>query len=340
MIRGPKYRLGVHVEEANKMSNPTPAFVCMVILAVIVASPAAGEPPVHSPTNEVQQAVFERAERQEPRSTVTFGRRSPRVGDRVEQAIALEMRLTTSLRQGNQILEKKHMTMRSQQRRVVTTTNVNQARADAVEVKYLKATKQIDAAEPVQPAADAPGASQPVEGKTYRCRREGGEDGKLVVTDAAGHLPPTDEYEIVAQNMDMVGRSNPLAEFLAGRTLAAGQTVTLPNDVAGRLFNLEKRYGEVERFDLTLEKLPAQDGAACAVFLARVEAASNDSSQMRLDVEGPLVVEVATCRVVRMSLSGPMGLSETRGSYSMAQQLLGMGQLKMSLASAYRDAQR
>jgi hypothetical protein len=78
----------------------------------------------------------------------------------------------------------------------------------------------------------------------------------------------------------------------------------------------------------------------CAVFLARVEAASSDSSQMRLQVEGPLVLQLDTCRAVRVDLSGPIGMSETRGSYSTAYQMIGTGQLKMRIASTYRDAAR
>ena len=48
-----------------------------------------------------------------------------------------------------------------------------------------------------------------------------------------------------------------------------------------------------------------------AVFQANVDAASNNRTQMRLEVEGPLVVDVATCRAQRISLLGPIGMSET-----------------------------
>jgi hypothetical protein len=161
-----------------------------------------------------------------------------------------------------------------------------------------------------------------------------------MITDENGQTPPPDEYEIVAQNMEMVGRANPLASFLAGRSIAVGETVNLPKDLADQLFNPGDRFGEVTRFDLLLEKAETQDGTPCAVFLARVEAASNDSSQMRMQMEGPLVMQIDTCRAVQLSLSGPIGMSETRGSYSTAYQLIGTGQLKTSIESAYRDAKR
>ena len=279
------------------MFKANSAIASAAILAVALTS-AAGQPMDQPRREAVRPTAFERPGNLNRADAVTFGRRAPRIGDCIEQTLSLEMQLNTSMRQGNQLLEKTRTTMRNHQRRLVTTLSVDQGRSDAVKVRYLEATKQLEAGDAVEEVAESPGVPQPVSGKTYLCRREGGDDGKLVITDAAGHIPPANEHEIVAQNMEMVGRSNPLAEFLAGRTMSVGETVSLPKNIAGRLFNLGKRYGEVTRFDLTLQKTRADGNVQCAEFLARVEAASNDSSQMRLEVEGPLVVELATCRVV------------------------------------------
>ena len=129
-------------------------------------------------------------------------------------------------------MEKNETTMRNTQRRAVTTTEVLSGRTQAVLVRYPEATKQmLVGADASQPAADgkapetSPPVPQPVQGKAYRCRREPGDNGKLIVTDADGLIPPLDEFEIVAQGMEMVGRANPLAEFLAGRSVAVGQTL-------------------------------------------------------------------------------------------------------------------
>jgi hypothetical protein len=138
--------------------------------------------------------------------------------------------------------------------------------------------------------------------------------------------------------MEMVGRANPLAAFLHGRTIAIGETVELPKEVADRVFNLSSKFGKVSRFDLTLQKLTPD--STRAVFLARVDAGSNDASQMRLQVEGPIVVDIASCRAAQTSLVGPIGMSETRGSYSTTYQVIGTGRLQMSIASQYRDARR
>jgi hypothetical protein len=305
-----------------------------LLLGVFIAPNAYCQQPTDGTTRSVEQAAFERTQNA-AQQTVKFGRRPARVGDEVEHTVSLETRLKTSLRQGNEFVGKNQLLVLTDQQRRVTSTEVDQDRVIAVEVHFLVATKQITAPHlRPQPTSGA----QPVQGKTYRCRRAGGENAQLIVTDLKGQTPPSDECEIVAQTMDMVGRPNPLAQFLAGRKVAIGETIELPKELANQIFNLGDRLCEVTRFELTLEKVDTHNGAPSATFLARVEAASNDSSQMRLQVEGPLVVEAGTCRAMKLALTGPIGMSETRGSYSTVYQLLGTGQLQVSIESAYRDA--
>jgi hypothetical protein len=234
---------------------------------------------------------------------------------------------------------KNQTTVRTNQKRVLTTTAVENGRAVAIQLHYPMATKQetiIEGLDANQPTV----TPQPVQGKAYICRRGPGENSELVVTDEAGNRPPTDEYEIVAQQMQMVGRINPLAQFLAGRTIAVGEKLELPSSVASQIFNLGDKFGKVSRFTLTLQRVQSENGVTCAVFQANVEAVSAAATQMRLEVEGPLVVDVATCRAHKIALVGPIGMSETRGSYSTAYQVIGTGKLQMSIASTYRDAQR
>jgi len=59
---------------------------------------------------------------------------------------------------------------------------------------------------------------------------------------------------------------------------------------------------------------------------------------MRLQVEGPLIVQADSCRAVRVDLNGPIGMSETRGSYSTAYQVIGTGHLKTSISATCREA--
>lgn len=312
----------------------------MVIFAVGVAI---GAPPINSATKPVQKASFDRPPTREDRQLVTFSNRPARVGDEVEQTLGLELRMATTIRRGNELGDKSRTTARNEQRRLVTTTHVESNRAVAVRVQYLEATKQLTANEGEQATQSLKEASktpQPVAGKIYLCQRMPGDDGALAITDAEGHIPPLDEFEIVAQHMEMVGRPNPLAEFLAGKSLTVGQTIELPKEVASKIFNLGEQFGEITRFALTLKKVESHDNTTQAEFLAHVEAASSNASQMRLELEGPLAVDIETSRAVKVDLAGPIAMSETRGSYSTSYQVIGTGQLKISVASAYRDTKR
>ncbi len=322
-------------------------FACLTAVSLF-AAPAMAQRTQPASKSAVQAASFDRTP-SPPAQAVRFTRRPAQVGDQSEQTISFEMRLATTLRRGREIVDKNEKTIRNTQRRTVTTAEMDSSRTTGVRVKYEEAKTQVVGKPAVNPNADAAAPAdstvvQPVSGKAYRCRRELGSEGqddigKLIVTDDAGQVPPPAEYEIVAENMDAVGRINPLAEFLADRTIKIGEKVTLPKEVAERVFGTDQ-FGQVTRFDLTLQKIQKEDSGACAVFLANVEAAAHGTSQMGLQVEGPMVVQLETCRAIRTDLSGPIGMSETRGSYSTMHQLIGTGQLKMSVASVYHDADR
>ncbi len=316
--------------------NVAVARAVAALVTILTVCTAVGQP---SPDSRIEQAAFSRPASNNAIRQVSFARQVVHVGDEVEQNVGLELRMTMTMRQANEMVGKNQTTVRTNQKRVLTTTEVENGRTVAVRLQYPVATKQesiIEGSDANQPTL----AVQPMQGKTYVCRRDSGENGELVVTDEAGNRPPTDEYEIVAQQMQMVGRPNPLAQFLAGRTFAVGEKVELPNSVASQIFNLGDKFGKVSQFSLTLQKVQQEGGMTCAVFQANVEAVANSATQMRLEVEGPLVVDVATCRAQKISLVGPIGMSETRGSYSTAYQVIGTGKLQMSVASTYRDARR
>jgi hypothetical protein len=252
-----------------------------------------------------------------------------------------------TMRRENELVGNNQTTVRTKQHRIVTATAVESGMTMAAQIQYSEATKQVIAAEApsgLAQGSDAiaqyPVTPQPVQGKTYLCQRLPGENGILQVTDEKGNRPPTDEYEIVAAQMDMVGRPNPLAQFLGGRDVKVGEAFSLPKDLASKVFNLGDKFGEVTNFELTLQKIESQEGAQCGVFLANVEAAANGASQMRLQVQGPLVVQADSCRAVRVDMDGPIGMSETRGSYSTAYQVIGTGHLQTSISATYREAQR
>jgi hypothetical protein len=334
-----------HEEDACPPTSSNPAAnmkTGIIIAAVLVTNLAVGSASGQQlADSNIGQASFNAASHQ-PASVgqrVSFSRQPVCVGDEVEQNLGLELRMTMTMRQGNELAGKSQTTVRTNQKRVLTTVEVEKGRLVALRLQYRAATREESTVE--GSGANEPTlAAQPVQGKTYICRRDAGENGELVVTDEAGNRPPTDEYEIVAQQMQMVGRPNPLAQFLAGRTIALGEKIELPTAVASQIFNLGEKFGKVSRFTLILKKVQTENGAKCAVFQAHVEAFANAATQMRLDVEGALIVDVTTCRAQKISLIGPIGMSETRGSYSTAYQVIGTGKLQMSVASVYHDAKR
>jgi hypothetical protein len=110
--------------------------------------------------------------------------------------------------------------------------------------------------------------------------------------------------------------------------------------VADKVFNLGEQFGAVTKFTLKLEDVQEADHGKLATFTAHVEAASSNASQMRLELDGPLEVEANTCRAAKVDLTGPIAMSETRGSYSTSYQVIGTGQLKVSARSTYRDGPR
>ncbi|HVT30212.1 MAG TPA: hypothetical protein VHE81_19525 [Lacipirellulaceae bacterium] len=310
------------------------------VVAALVTVAITGRIAGQQPENAVRQTAFSAPVSGSTPQQVHFSRRAPRIGDEADQKLGLELRLTMTMRQGNQIVGKNQTALRSTQRRVITTTEVDNGRITAVRVRYPLATKEESAVDATATPTPPTQKTQPVQGKTYICRRDAGENGELIVTDEAGNRPPTDEYEIVAQQMQMVGRQNPLAQFLAGRTISVGQKIELPNDIARQLFNLAERFGKITQFALTLRDVESNGSSTRAVFDASVVATSNSATQMRLEIGGPFVVDAATCRAQRIGLTGPIAMSQICGSYSAAYQMIGTGRLQMSIASDYRDATR
>jgi hypothetical protein len=306
-------------------------------LAILAMAFASNPSMAQSPASGVATpASYEREIHSDSPRTIRFARRAPQIGDQLEQTLAFEVELHQIMRQGDQLVEQGEMATHRNQRRVVTTTDVAGGAAVAALVRYPEATKQVITAQNANElrTLTAPVDAQSVQGKAYRCRRTGRE---LQIADEKGDIPPLDEFKIVAQNMETLGRVNPLAEYLAGKSLSIGEKIPVPHEVAERLLGLGDELGQVSRFELVLDSVKTVDGTQCAVFNASIEAASTNSSQMRMEVEGPLVIQAATCRAVEASFKGPIGMSETCGSLSATYQMSGTGRISVRIATVYRD---
>ena len=175
------------------------------------------------------------------RSAINWSRTSPST-----------LKLDTMVRQDSQVLEKSKTALRRQQRRVVTTTHVNDGMTVAVLVRYAEAAQGNRRRHRRRQARriEARGAT----GRKAKSTASAATAKRCSSPTKHGSVPPLDEYEIVALNMESLGRPNPLADFLAGKTLTVGQRIALPNEVAEKLMGLGGEMGEVTQFELTLAK--------------------------------------------------------------------------------------
>jgi hypothetical protein len=202
----------------------------------------------------------------------------------------------------------------------------------AGEVTYHQANESITSADGARESAQ-----QPVVGKTYVVERTGDE---LQISTPQGEIPPQEEFEIVWHNMESFGKPNPLADFLAGRTVAVGQVLEVPADAAAELLAFGEDVVQVERFSLTLKQIEDHEGRQTAVFQAFVSSRSHGQSQMGMQVEGSLAVDAATCRVRTLELSGPIGLTETRTSGADTYLVSGRGKIHVAMRGEYREARQ
>lgn len=256
--------------------------------------------------------------------TVTFSKRAAVVGDGLDQTIEFETAIKIRTREAQQVIKEEQVRSGRKQHRQVTARVLEAGRVVEVEVTFLASAESRQEIH----------VDDPVVGKTYRCVRSK-ED--LQIFGADGQIPPMAEFKVVAAAMESLGKPNPLADFLQNRQLSVGEQLTLPNEVAQQVFGLDKKMGTVEKFALKLTSIESIDGRLVANFDADVEATGSGSTQMRLVLTGPLVIECATCRVVTTELSGPIGMLESRGSLGHTYYVDGTGKLHLKIVSRYRD---
>ena len=260
-----------------------------------------------------------------PAETVEFRKQSTELGDRSQLTLHVAMDLKTQSIQGGQVIEQGTSQTERNQVRTMVVTHLEEGRVVGARVRF-------DRSDRGRSGDSGPGVVEedPVIGKAYDCRRVGDE---LEITSADGAIPPLAEYRVVAQAMESLGKPNPLANYLAGRLVAVGERLALPPEVAKAVFGMDDRFGEVERFELTLESIQSGDADSVARFTADAEASGAGSAQMRLQLIGSLAIDVGSCRVLRADLSGPIGMSESRGSLTNKRQLIGSGKVRMQIAS-------
>jgi len=229
---------------------------------------------------------------------ISFSQQPTYVGDRVVQRVGLELGIETKITQSGQIAHESNTQMRRRQERKVEVLEVHEGRVLRAKVSFpLSRAMSPEGPDPEQEEI------QPVEGNSYLVTRI--DDERLKVTDMNGSLPTRDEFELVVQSAATLGLPNPLAEFLLRRSIRVGEKLRVPQSLAREILGFDQ-LGEVKSFTLDLREIREVDDKQCAVFAANIEAEGDESSPLRINVDGEVVIEIATCRTVAASLTGPM----------------------------------
>ncbi len=258
---------------------------------------------------------------------VKFGKSSTNVGEVTEQSVQLSLDVSAVFREGGTVLDQSQIRLdRSQRRRLEAMQLDASGVVIAARVTFLESRRANDGEKPEK---------QIIEGQTYDCSRADKAAGEgLRVTRQDGSLPTPEEHSLVSDSVDSLGRVNPLATYLAGRTLVIGEKIALPPAVGAGLMSRDA-VGEVTRFEVTLTKVEELDGVAIAVLDTVIETHENSGRQMGLVVTGELALEVESCRTRRLKLSGPIAMAETTGGIGTPQQMHGTGKLSVALEATY-----
>lgn len=233
---------------------------------------------------------------------VPFTQATTTVGERVAQRVGMELNLHTIIKQSDQIAHDGTTALRRRQERTIEVLEVVENRAHKAKVTYplsrVMSPENPDAAKEI---------SQVVEGKSYLITRNG---TSLMVTDAEGAIPTQQEFEIVVNSMESFGQSNPLATFLLTREIRVGDRLEVPLDVASKMMGFDS-LGEVQRFELHLVEVKELNGKQCAVFAATIAALGKPDNPLNVQAQGNVVIEIATCRTLEATLTGPLSLQTT-----------------------------
>lgn len=264
---------------------------------------------------------------------VKFERRGAEPGDRVDQTLTVGLKLDSTVRSGSEIIGQSTSTMQNVQQRTIIAGQVVEGRTVEAQVRFLKASRTLSDSDKQDGAEQT--EQKPIVGHTYTCRRL--EDDSLQITRNDGSFPSPEEHRLVSESMAALGRPNPLAEFLAGKTITVGEKLQLPAELGAGMLGSGAAMGNVSRFDLTLKEVADEEGTRVATFDAELEAVGEKKTQMRLLVIGMLKVEVDTCRTTHLQLTGPLGMASTLGSYSQAETTFVRGKLNLEMKAEYAN---
>ncbi|MEM6331703.1 MAG: hypothetical protein AAF790_15840, partial [Planctomycetota bacterium] len=125
------------------MLKPLPLAACSLAACFILAGSLPAAPPSPAPA-PAPPSGYQPVQPQ----AVTFTRTPSRVGDTARQSIVVDLKLKTTTRAGNKVLEQAEARMLRSHDRVTTATAVGQHGAVAATVAYRTAERSMDGADP------------------------------------------------------------------------------------------------------------------------------------------------------------------------------------------------
>ncbi|MCG8449454.1 MAG: hypothetical protein MI725_07740 [Pirellulales bacterium] len=267
-----------------------------------------------------------------PRQAATFRQEPARVGDRVAQHVNASLDLQTAILQADQLANQSSSALRRQQQRFIEVTEVAEGQVRRAHVKFP--ISRLTSPENEDPQQEI---VQSVEGKSYNVTRQG---DRLLVTDAAGSIPPLDEFEIVVNSLQTLGLPSPLAKFLLGRTVHLGERLPAPPQIAAQMMGFDNPLGEIQKFEFQLQELRTIDEQPCAVFAARIEATGDHVNPIQVNVAGQVIIQIETCRTVAAELGGPLSMTATERTDQGSFQYSAEGEMHVAIRSQYGHAKK
>ncbi len=258
-------------------------------------------------------------------TTIRFTQQPTSVGERVVQRVGMELNLHTIIKQADQVAHEGSTGLRRRQERDIQVIEVVEGKARQAKVTYP--LSRLMSPENENPTDEI---AQVVEGKSYLITRE---NDRLFITDAEGSIPTSEEYEIVASTMESFGKPNPLAEYLLSREVRVGEILQVPTELATKMIGFDS-LGEVQKFEMLLVEIKDINQKKCAVFNATILAKGKPENPLEVEAHGAVVIELATCRTIEATLTGPISmLSTDQGTEYSAS-----GNLLLAIRSQYGTA--
>lgn len=251
------------------------------------------------------------AEAATPRAQYHFTYVPLKPGDRATEDFHFQLDVKTILSQESQVVGLVDQTVRHDEHSTVLRLPAQTGQTARAQITYDHSQQRVD----IGRGESSKTTNRPVDGKTYIAARIGDE---LVITDPRGTVPPEDELKLVTRSMDALGRPNTLGIFFGSRTITVGEIVRLPAEFADRLLGGFDASLAGTPLDVMLVGTERIDDKQCAVLRtppADMQRTSPEAkgAEKRVPIDAKLVVEIDTCRVAVLEISGPVSGTEQKG---------------------------